>query len=88
MGQGLAKGALDVGQDAQILLGAPPQLGIATTQLQGAVESLPGASMAPLSKSKPASALSASAARTGSPISLATRVAPFAELAGQGRWSR
>ena len=42
VGQRFGQGALDVGQDAQVLLGASPELGAGSAQLQRPVELLPG----------------------------------------------
>ena len=41
MSQGFGQSALDVGQNAQVLLGPSPQLGAGSAQLEGAVELLP-----------------------------------------------
>ena len=42
VGERLGQGALDVGQDAQVLLGPAPQLGAGSAQLQRPVELFPG----------------------------------------------
>ena len=42
MRQRLGQGALDVGQDPEVLFGAAPELGAGAAQLQRPVELLPG----------------------------------------------